>query len=71
MGRIRVDTLSQVARHDYLVLVICRCGNRKLFDPTVLSLKYKVRMMDELRERFRCGLCKRRPWDVQVDFREV
>lgn len=69
MARYRVDTLSQVARNGYWVAVICRCGNRRTFDPVALSLQYKVRMMDELMKRGRCKLCRQRPWDVQPCFK--
>lgn len=70
MGRIKTDTLSQIARAGYQVKVICRCGNNKVFNPTLLSLNHNVRTMDELMRRFRCDLCKQRPWDVQVTFGE-
>lgn len=67
MGRIRLDTMTQVSKHGYSLVAICRCGNRRTFDPTWLSINYKVRTMDELDRRFRCKLCKGRAWTVQVN----
>ena len=68
MSSKRLDTLSDFARHKYLLRIDCECGRVVLADPHKIILACQARKisyrLDDVAGRLRCERCGRKPWRV-------
>lgn len=67
MGRIRIETVAQMAKHGYSLRALCRCGNNAKLTAEQLMAAHCGRVSDAER-RLICKVCKRRPREVDVSF---
>jgi hypothetical protein len=68
MSSKRLGTLSDFARHIYLVRIECQCRRVTLADPRKLITAYQARGINYRLEAvavwLRCERCGRKPWRV-------
>jgi hypothetical protein len=68
MSSKRLDTLSDFARHKYLVRIECQCGRVVLADPHKIIQACQQRgknyRLEAVAGRLRCEKCGRKPWRV-------
>jgi len=69
MARYRMETLNDLAKGKWWMLVRCRCGHERRFSPDALIVATKgmgLRTLDQIGERMRCDVCDRRDskWSV-------
>jgi hypothetical protein len=68
MSSKRLDTLSDFARHKYLLRIECECGRVVLADPHKIIRACQAKginyRLDAVAGRLRCERCGRKPWRV-------
>ncbi len=62
MGRIRLDSLSDLGRHGYCLKAVCvTCGHHRLLDASQLQqicIRRRWSMtLDAVEARLKCGIC--------------
>lgn len=61
----RLDSLSDLVKHEANLLVLCGCGRAHVLDTSRLARNVMLRssnnQLQALRTRLRCGACGRRP----------
>ena len=68
MGNKRLDSLSDFARHHYLLRIDCECGRVVLADPHKIIRACQAKRisyrLEAVASRLRCENCGRKPWRV-------
>lgn len=68
MSSKRLNTLSDFARHGYLLRIECECGRVVLADPHKIIVACQARginyRLEAVAARLRCERCGRKPWRV-------
>jgi hypothetical protein len=68
MGSKRLDSLSDFARHKYLLRIDCECGRVVLADPHKIIAACQARRisyrLEAVAGRLRCENCGRKPWRI-------
>lgn len=61
MGRIKLDSINDFARHGYKVRVSCKCGRKVDWSATELLMRLHARKLpyqvDRLEPKLRCQFC--------------
>ena len=64
MGRIKLDTISEIARQGYAVRVTCRCGNVSDWNAVLLMGELHQRRrslaIEAVERSMKCSLCGKR-----------
>lgn len=66
MGTRRLDSLTDLIRHQLMLKVECRCGRVVIMDPNQLLEQCQARRAPKalmaLSRQLKCARCGRRPW---------
>ena len=75
MGRAKLDSINEFARHGYKVRVSCRCGRKVDWSPFEMIVMLQKRRLpyevERLEPKLRCGFCGARGTKISAAMPEI